>query len=124
MKNLGPGAFRMFLLIALVITCLRASLAHEREHFTPIARNQAWNDVVTQIIFAPHESSHETLATELMVIQKFLSEHETEGTIGIYDVTVFKAIDQARARLQKADKDLEKIRTELSYKEYQAKLEK
>jgi hypothetical protein len=59
-----------------------------------------------------------------MVIQKFLKEHETEKTIGIYDITVFRAIDQARARLQKADKDLEKIRNELSYKEYQAKLER
>jgi len=124
MKNLGSAASRMSLLIALVITCLCESLAREREHFIPIARNQAWNDFVTQISFASHEASHETLETELMVIQKFLSEHETEGTIGIYDVTVFKAIDQARARLQKADKDLEKIRTELSYKEYQAKLEK
>jgi hypothetical protein len=38
-------------------------------------------------------------------------------SVGIYDINVFKAIDQARARLQKGDKDLEAIRNELSYRE-------
>ena len=42
--------------------------------------------------------------------------------VGIYDVEVFRAIDQARARLQKADRDLETLRNELSYKEEQARL--
>ena len=43
-----------------------------------------------------------------------------DPTLRAYDITVFKAIDQARARLQKADKDLETIKNELSYKEYQS----
>jgi hypothetical protein len=42
--------------------------------------------------------------------------------VGIYDLEVFRAIDRARARLQKADRDLETLRNELSYKEEQAKL--
>jgi hypothetical protein len=42
--------------------------------------------------------------------------------VGIYDLEVFKAIDRARARLQKADKDLETLRNESPYKEEQAKL--
>ena len=58
----------------------------------------------------------------MLIIQKFLKPHETEVKVGIYDVEVFKAIDQARARLQKADRDLEMLRNELSYKETQARL--
>lgn len=48
--------------------------------------------------------------------------YETEVRVGIYDVEVFKAIDQVRDRLQKADKDLATLRNELSYKENQTKL--
>jgi len=48
----------------------------------------------------------------MLVIQKSLKTHETEVTIGIYDLEVFKAIDQARARLQNADRDLEALRNE------------
>ena len=48
--------------------------------------------------------------------------YETEVRVGIYDVEVFKAIDQVRDRLQKADKDLATLRNELSYKETQKKL--
>jgi hypothetical protein len=44
--------------------------------------------------------------------------------VGVYDLEVFKAIDQARARLQRADRDLETLRNELSYKEEQVKLER
>ena len=58
----------------------------------------------------------------MLIIQKFLKSHETEVKVGIYDIEVFKAIDQARARLQKADRDLEMLRNELSYKETQARL--
>ena len=50
------------------------------------------------------------------------AEHETEANVGVYDLAVLRAIDQVRARLQKADKDLETLRNELSYKEAQAKL--
>ena len=58
----------------------------------------------------------------MLVIQKFLKAHETEVQVGIYDLEVFRAIDKARARLQKADKDLETLRNELSYREEQVKL--
>jgi hypothetical protein len=58
----------------------------------------------------------------MLIIQKFLKSHETEARVGIYDVEVFKAIDQARARLQKAEMALETLRNELSYKEEQARL--
>ncbi len=64
---------------------------------------------------------HTSLGKEIVLIQKFLREHQSEVSVGIYDITVFKAIDQVRARLQKADKDLETIKNELSYKEYLAK---
>jgi hypothetical protein len=75
---------------------------------------------VRQIDPSMDDSPHETLGKEIVLIQKFLREHQSEVSVGIYDINVFKAIDQARARLQKADKDLEAIRNELSYRESQA----
>ena len=47
---------------------------------------------------------------------------KTEVKVGIYDIEVFEAIDPARARLQKVDRDLETLRNELSHKDEQAKL--
>jgi hypothetical protein len=121
MKTIRFLVFRVFLLIALITTYLYLLYGQEREHGVSIVRNAAWNDLVRQIDPSADDSSHETLGKEIFLIQKFLREHQSEVSVGIYDVTVFKAIDQARARLQKADKDLETIRNELSYKEYQAK---
>jgi len=68
------------------------------------------------------DSPQDSLDKEMLVIQKFLKAHETEVTVGIYDVEVFKAIDRARARLQKADRDQEVLRNELSYREEQSTL--
>ena len=84
-------------------------------------RNVAWNEFIAQIVSVPYESPQDSLDKEMLIIQKFLKSHETEVRVGIYDVEVFKAIDQARARLQRADRDLETVRNELSYKEQQAK---
>src|SRR6267143_1798150 len=56
------------------------------------------------------------------LFRSFSKADETEVRVGVYDLEVFRAIDQARARLQKADRDLETLRKELSYKEAQAKL--
>jgi len=69
-------------------------------------RNVAWNDFISQIKFLPDDSPQDSLDKEMFVVQKFLKAHETEVRVGIYDVEVFRAIDQARARLQKADRDL------------------
>ena len=68
------------------------------------------------------DSPQDSLDKEMLVIQKFLKAHETEVTVGIYDVEVFKAINRARARLQKADRDQEVLRNELSYREEQSTL--
>jgi hypothetical protein len=121
MKTIRFLAFRTFLLIAFINTYLYFLYGQERAHGVPIVRNAAWNDFVSQIGLAADNSPHETLDKEILLIQKFLREHQSELSVGIYDITVFRAIDQARARLQKGDKDLETIRNELSYKEYQAK---
>jgi hypothetical protein len=120
MKSVRFLVFRVFLLIALLTTYLYFLYGQEHEHSVPIARNAAWNDLVRQIDPSMDDSPHETLGKEIVLIQKFLTEHQYEVSVGIYDINVFKAIDQARARLQKADKDLETIRNELSYKENQA----
>ncbi len=120
MKSVRSLVFRVFLLIALLTTYLYFLYGQERERGLPIARNAAWNDLVRQIDPSMDDSPHETLGKEIVLIQKFLKEHQSEVSVGIYDINVFKAIDQARARLQKADKDLEAIRNELSYRESQA----
>ena len=121
MKMIRCLVFRVFLLITFLTTYLYFLYGREPDHSVAIARNVAWNDLVQQIDLSGSDSPHENLAKEVALIQKFLWEHQSEVNVGIYDLAVFKAIDQARARLQKADKDLEMIRNELSYREYEAK---
>ena len=113
--------FRALLLTTFITAYLYFLFGQEREHLVPIARNAAWNDLVHQIDPSVDDSAHGTLGTEVVLIEKFLREHQSEVNVPVYDIGVFKAIDQACARLQKADKDLETIRNELSYKEYQAR---
>jgi hypothetical protein len=122
MKTVRFLAFRVFLLIAFITSCFYFLYGKERGYSVPIVRNVAWNDLVTQIKFLPDDSPQESLFKQVLVIQKFLSEHATEVSVTDYDIAVFRAIDQVRERLQKADKDLETIKKELSYKEQQAKI--
>jgi hypothetical protein len=115
--------FRAFSLIVLLILLVSLAYGSEgRPAVVRIVRNDAWNDFVRQIKFLPDDSPQDSFDKELLVVQKFLKAHETEVSVGVYDLEVFKAIDQARARLQKADRDLETLRNELSYKEEQAKV--
>ncbi len=114
--------FRAFMLVTLVTSYVFLTYGKEGPAVVHIVRNVAWNDLMTQIRFLPDDSPQDSLDKEMLVIQKFLKAHETEMRVNIYDLEVFKAIDRARARLQKADRDLETLRNELSYKEEQAKL--
>jgi hypothetical protein len=123
MKTIRFLVVRGFLLIGFIISYLYLLYGREQPRDrVPISRNAAWNDLVIQIDPGADDSSKETFGKELVVIQKFLTEHQSEVTVGIYDITVFRAIDQARARLRRADKDLETISNELSYKEDLAQL--
>jgi hypothetical protein len=122
MKTIRFLVVRAFLLIGCIISYLYLLYGREPLDRVPIPRNAAWNDLVIQIDPTTDESSKETFGKEVVLIQKFLTEHQSEVTVRIYDITVFRAIDQARARLRKADKDLETISNELSYKEDQARL--
>jgi hypothetical protein len=121
MKTIRFLVFRAFLLVAFLTSYLYFLYGQERRQIVPIVRNMAWNDLVTQIKYMPDDSPQESLFKEVLVIQKFLSKHQTEDSVTDYDIAVFRAIDQVRARLQKADKDLETIRKELSYKEQEAR---
>ena len=121
MKTVRFLVFRALLLITFITAYLYFLYGQERQPFVPIARNAAWNDLVRQMDPSVDNSAHETLGTEVVLIQKFLREHRTEASVGIYDIAVFRAIDQARACLQQADKDLQTIRNELSYKEEEAR---
>ena len=114
--------FRAFLLVTLISSYVYLTYGKEGPPVTHIVRNVAWNDFISQIKFLPDDSPQDSLDKEMLVVQKFLKAHETEVRVGIYDLEVFRAIDQARARLQKADRDLETVRNDLSYKEEQAKL--
>ena len=113
---------RMFLLFALISAYVYATYGKESPSLVRVVRNAAWNDLVNQIKFLPVDSPQDSFYKEMLVIQRFLKAHETEVRVGIYDLEVFSAIDQARTRLQRADKDLETLRNELSYKEVHAKL--
>ena len=120
MKTVRFLIFRALLLITFITAYLYFLYGEEREHFVPIARNAAWNDLVRQID-PGGDSQGEPFWKDMIFIQRFLTEHQSEVNVGVYDIAVFKAIEQVRIRLQQADKDLETIRKELSYKEYQAR---
>ena len=121
MKTIRFLILRMFLLFAFFAMYL---YGQDRGQVIPIVRNVAWNDLIAQIDPTVDEPAKETLGKELIRIQNFLREHQSDVNVGVYDVTVFRTIDHVRARLQKADKDLETIKNELPYKEEQAKLGK
>jgi len=98
MKTVRFLIFRALLLITFITAYLYFLYGEEREHFVPIARNAAWNDLVHQIDPSLDNSAHETLGTQVLLIEKFLREHQSEVSVGIYDI--------------KADKDFETIRNE------------
>jgi hypothetical protein len=116
--------FRAIVMVTLISSGNYLASGKDSPPIVYIARNVAWNEFIAQIVSVPYEPPQDSLGKEMLIIQKFLKSHETEVRVGIYDVEVFNAIDQARARLQKADRDLEIVRNELSYKEQQAKLER
>ena len=122
MNIIRTHLFRAIVMVTLISSCICLTYGKESPPSVYIVRNVAWNDFIAQIVSVPYESPQDSLGKEMLIIQKFLKSHETEVRVGIYDVEVFKAIDQARARLQKADGDLETLRNEFSYKEEQARL--
>ena len=122
MYALRTQLFRALVMVTLISSSIYLTSWKDSPPSVYIVRNIAWNEFIAQIASVPYESPQDSLGKEMLNIQKFLKSHETEVRIGIYDVEVFKAIDQARARLQKADRALETLRNELSYKEEQAKL--
>jgi hypothetical protein len=122
MYVLRTQLFRAIVVVMLISSCIYLAYGKDSPPSVYIVRNVAWNDFIAQIASVPYESPQDSLGKEMLIIQKFLKSHETEVKVGIYDVEVLRAIDQARARLQKADRDLETLRNELSYKEEQAKL--
>jgi hypothetical protein len=122
-KTIRFPVLRAFLLITFITSYLCLLYGREPRDRVPIPRNVARNDLVIQIGPTADDSPKKTLGKEIIVM-RFLREHQSEAAVGIYDITVFRAIDQARARLRNADKDLETISNELSYKEDQAQLER
>ena len=88
---------RAFLLITLLILFACLTYGTEgRPLVVHIVRNVAWNDFISQINFLPDDSPQDSFDKELLVVQKFLKAHETEVSVGVYDLEVFRAIDQRR----------------------------
>ena len=114
--------FRAIVMVTLISLCIYLTYGKASPSIVYIVRDVAWNDFIAQIASVPYESPQDSLGKEMRIIQKFLKAHETEVRVGIYDIEVFEAIDPARARLQKVDRDLETLQNELSHKEEQAKL--
>src|SRR5260370_41625835 len=81
MKTIRFLVFRALLLVAFVTSCLYFLYGQERGHVVPIARNVAWNDLVTQIKYMPDDSPQESLFKEVLVIQKFLSKISTDARV-------------------------------------------
>jgi len=76
-----------------------------------IVRNVAWNDFISQINFL-QTTLRKILRQRIARCSEVFSGARTEVRVGVYDLEVFRAIDQARALLQKADRDLETLRKE------------
>jgi hypothetical protein len=73
-----------------------------------IERNRMWNDLIAQF---------QHLHGNIEILGKFMLRHETECRVTEYDILTFKAIDSAEEDLKMATKDLQKIRSELEYRE-------
>jgi hypothetical protein len=73
-----------------------------------IERNRIWNDLIAQF---------RDLHRNIEILSKFMVDHQTEYNVTEYDIPTFKAIDSAEDELKMAAKDLQKIRSELEYKE-------
>jgi hypothetical protein len=77
------SALCLFLILALLTTCLlRIS---DREHTVLITRNAAWNDPLDRFGTGRTQASNESVSSDLLLIQRFLQEHETEVTVAVYD---------------------------------------
>jgi hypothetical protein len=122
MNIIRTQLFRAIVMVTLISSCIYLTYGKESPPGVDIVRNLDWNDFIAKIVSVPHEPPQDSLGKEMLIIQKFLKSHKTEVRVGIYDLEVFRAIDQARTRLQKADRDLETLRNELSRKEEQARL--
>src|SRR5215471_13578918 len=113
---------RTFLLAIFFETYIYLTYGEEGHSLAPIARNLAWNDLITQIRLLPVDPPRSFTGQGNAGHPEISERNETEINVGVYDLAVFRAIDQVRARLHKADKDLETVRNELSCKEEPAKL--
>ncbi len=57
------------------------------------------------------DSPHESLGKEILLIQGFLIEHQSEVSVGVYDLTIFRAIDQRASVCRKPTKTWKRSRT-------------
>jgi hypothetical protein len=92
--------FRAIVMVTLISSSTYLASGKDSPPSVYIARNVAWNEFIAQIASVPYESPQDSLDKKMLILQKFLKSYETEVRVGIYEVS--KAIDQARARLQKA----------------------
>ena len=95
-------------LLSLLFLHPRRTASQETHPPLPIPRNAAWNDFQRQVI-AAH--------TNLETVRLYLTQHQTEVRLDEYDVPTLRALQDSRDELRQAEKDLQVIQDELSYKE-------
>jgi hypothetical protein len=108
MKTIRFLILRMFLLFAFFAMYL---YGQDRGQVIPIVRNVAWNDLIAQIDPTVDEPAKETLGKELIRIQNFLIEHQSEVNVGVYDVTVFRTSTMFAPACRKPTRTWKRSRT-------------
>ena len=90
------------------VLCMFAFHSTGGQQRPTIERNKVWNHMIVQL---------KALHQNIELLGKFLVDHATEYKVTEYDIPTFKAIDSAAEELRIVEKDLQKIRSELEYKE-------
>jgi len=82
MKTIIRGLlFRACLLVTLIVSWVFLTYGKDGSSVVHIVRNEAWNDLVSQIKFVPENSPEDSIDKEMVVIQKFLNAHQTESEL-------------------------------------------
>jgi len=82
MKTIIRGLlFRACLLVTLIVSRVFLTYGKDGSSVVHIVRNEAWNDLVSQIKFVPENSPEDSIDKEMVVIQKFLNAHQTESEL-------------------------------------------
>src|SRR5260370_21857445 len=98
MNTLRSLLFRTLVPVSFATICVYLTYAKEGPALVLIARNLAWNDFITQIKFLPQDSPQDSIDKEMLLIQRFMKEHEIETNVVVYNHALFPPTHHVRAR--------------------------